>query len=787
MNSSVSRVDSSLVRGDLDLAGLNVGETAYVSDVVGDSVFRERILEMGLVPGQEVKVERKAPLGDPLVIRVQGYQLGLRQNQARAVGVVREKPAPQTWEGEERSLTSEKSSDLKRFALLGNPNCGKTTLFNALTGMRQKVGNYSGVTIERRVGGCESKGGEAYQLLDLPGTYSMNATSPDERIAVSVVKGELADENPLDGIVLVVDASNLSRNLYLFTQASECGLPMVVVLTLNDTAARKGVSVNATALESMLGVPVIPVAAHKGKGTEGVVEALKEARRPSLTHWELNEEVSLQERVASRYNWIEEVRQKSIGNIEPVQTFSDRLDKVLVHRFWGLFLFVGLMYFIFFLTYTVADPFMGMAEDGVSALGQLLFGSMGEGALRSLLLDGVIGGVGGVLVFVPQIAMLFLCITILEESGYLSRAAFLLDRLLAAFGLHGKSFIPLLTSHACAIPGIMASRGIENHRDRLATMLVAPFMSCGARLPVYALMIGAFLSSYGSALMSLVLLGCYTLGIVVAIVISLLLKKTVLKPSNAALILELPHYQLPRPNQVLRVVLRNSWLFVRKAGTIILAFSILLWASLYYPHLSEAEVNGILAKSGLSAERFEEVSSISDETADLSEAEVSAFLEKAGVSSKEVDHVAKVSGLISGAQMEGSVAGIMGKAIEPMIAPLGYDWKIGVGLIGAFAAREVFVATMGVVYSVGEDQDEESEGLHQAMKADLKPNGNPLWDLPTVFSILVFFVIAMQCISTVAVMRQETGSWKWPIIQLVGMNVLAYVLALLVYQIGVRL
>ena len=768
----------------MDLADLNVGETAYVSDVVGASAFKERILEMGLVPGQKVKVERKAPLGDPIVIRVQGYQLGLRKNQARAVGVVREKPESKPWTGEERSLTSEESTDPKRFALLGNPNCGKTTLFNAMTGLRQKVGNYSGVTIERRVGGCAGKKGEAYQLLDLPGTYSMNATSPDERIAVSVVKGELADENPLDGVLLVIDASNLSRNLYLFTQASECGLPMVVALTLNDTAARKGIRVNATALESMLGVPVIPVGAHRGKGIEDLIEAMPKARVPSITHWDLDEEHPLQERVASRYNWIEEVRLKAIGNIEPQPTFSDRIDQVLVHRFFGLFIFIALMYFVFYLTYTVADPFMGMAEDGVAALGDWLFGTMGEGPLRSLLMDGVIGGVGGVLVFVPQIAMLFLCITLLEESGYLSRAAFLLDRLLAAVGLHGKSFIPLLTSHACAIPGIMASRGIENYRDRLATMLIAPFMSCGARLPVYALMIGAFLSPFGAAVESLVLLGCYTMGILVAVVISLLMKKTILKPSKAALILELPHYQLPRPTQVLRVVLRNSWLFVRKAGTVILAFSILLWAALYYPQLDEAKVNAILAESGFSADRFEEVSAFSLELEEMEDSGRESILESKGISTKELSDASKASGLVSGAQMEGSYAGQLGKVIEPMIAPLGYDWKIGVGLIGAFAAREVFVATMGVVYSVGEDQDEESEGLREAMQSDKRSNGNILWDLPTVFSLLVFFVIAMQCISTVAVMKQETGGWKWPLAQLVGMNILAYVSALIVYQVG---
>jgi len=427
------------------------------------------------------------------------------------------------------------------------------------------------------------------------------------------------------------------------------------------------------------------------------------------------------------------------------------------------------MYLLFFLIYTVADPFMVMTENVVKALGDLLFGGMAEGPLKDLLLDGVIGGVGGTLVFVPQIAMLFLLISIMEESGYLARSAFLLDRLLAAVGLHGKSFVPMLSSHACAIPGVMASRSIESPRDRLATVLVVPFMSCGARLPVYTLLIGVFLRPYGAVVESLTLFGCYTLGIIAAVLVSLLLKKTALPESGSEFLLELPHYQWPQPVQLLRVVLRNSWRFVHRAFTIILGFSILLWAGIYYPQLKESHKQDLVHQAGFTPESWKAV---------LVQKEL-----KEGVSQEDRDRISALQSKLKGEQIAGSVVGTLGHWLEPVIAPLGYDWKIGVGLIGAFAAREVFVSTMGVVYSVGE-ADQDSHDLHQAMRDDRRIDGKPLWTLPVVLGVLAFFVLAMQCISTVAVVRQETGGWKWPLIQLVGMNVIAYIVAMLIYQIG---
>ncbi len=730
---------------------LRVGERAIILSINGDEHFVRRILEMGLTPGEEVYVERIAPLGDPIVVRVRGYSLGLRKVQASAIHMETQSGAAVSQPTMNPLVQRDAVAELHRVALLGNPNCGKTTLFNALTGMRQRVGNYPGVTVERRSGQFIGADGSVCTVIDLPGTYSLTPTSPDEKVAVGMLRGKVSGEAALDGVVVVVDANNLARNLLLFTQATELGLPLVVVLTMMDTAERKGRKVDAHQLEKWLGVPVIAVHARKKIGIPELKIGLAKARVGSTGDWQ-NSVDSLgqkNEDIGARYRWIDAVVKDVVGSTEALVTFSDRLDRILVHRVFGLGIFALIMYTIFFLIYTVADPFMGMAEDGVAALGELVFGSLPAGPLQSMLMDGVIGGVGGVLVFVPQIAMLFLCIAILEESGYLARAAFLLDRILAAVGLHGKSFIPMLSSHACAIPGIMAARGIESQRDRLATMFVAPFMSCGARLPVYTLLIGVFLAPYGPVAQGLTLLGCYTLGILAAISTALLLRKTALREPSSTFLLELPTYQIPYPTQVLRVVLKHSLLFVKKASTVILGFSILLWASLYYPRMNEDSFRKSLGQQGLDEQDIENQ--------------------------------------VAGRQVEQSFAGRFGKIIEPVITPLGYDWKIGVGLIGAFAAREVFVGTMGVVYSVGEEADEESSSLHDAMRRDTRDDGSPLWSLATVFSVLVFFVIAMQCISTVAVMRQETGGWKWPLLQLVTMNAMAYIAAMLVYQVCSRL
>lgn len=830
-----------------DLAALPTGARASIVDIDASDRVKRRLLEMGLIPGAAVSVLRKAPLGDPVVVEVQGYQLGLRRAQAAAVQVA-ELPGTDHADGPATPVAAEPTAGAPaRLALLGNPNCGKTTVFNALTGLRQRVGNYPGVTVERRSGRCALGDGGSGTLIDLPGTYSLSPSSPDERCAVDVLRGQLPGEAALDAVVVVLDASNLPRNLLLWTQVADCGVPMVVALTMTDLAERRGHPVDPAALEAVLGVPVVPLVAHRGTGIDALRAALTRPRRPTARPWaprgglasaiaDLAERleatlpghhdtlaaerlltgadslidyakngdertVTLVEQarralpkaagdpltadVAARYRWIAAACAGCVGLTAAAgPQWSDRLDHVLVHRVWGLGIFAAVMYAVFYLVYVVADPFMGLAEDGVAALGTALFGGMPSGALKSLLLDGVLGGVGGVLVFVPQIAMLFLLIALLEQSGYLARGAFLLDRLLAGVGLHGRSFIPMLSSHACAIPGILATRSIPSAGDRLATMFVAPFMSCGARLPVYALLIGVFLAPHGAGIAAAALLGCYSLGILCAVAVALVLRRTALKEPPAAFLLELPSYKPPQPGQVARAVGRGAWLFVRKAGTVILTFSVVLWAALYYPRLGDERAAEIIAASPLDAERYAAASDAAEALdPNVDTATRTTALAARGCAPADLEAAAALDAEIAGAQIAGSLAGRAGKLIEPVISPMGYDWKIGIGLIGAFAAREVFVSTLGVTYAVGEEADEASAGLHAAMRRDTRADGSRVWTLPTVLSVLVFFVIAMQCISTVAVMRAEAG-WRWALAQLAVMNALAFVAATAVYQIG---
>ncbi|MBF0197257.1 MAG: fused ferrous iron transport protein A/B, partial [Planctomycetes bacterium] len=549
------------------LSQLQVGQRGYIQKIEGPEAFRQRIQEMGLVPGEEIYVERIAPLGDPIVIRIQGYLLGLRKEEAQLIYLSDELSADENPQLMADPLHSQKGTIPGIMALVGNPNSGKTSLFNGLTGLHQRVGNYPGITVEKREGAFQLDGDEIIQLLDLPGTYSMGATSPEEKIAVDILNNQAIGVEPVEGVIIAMDANNLARNLLLFTQVADLGLPIIVALTMCDMALRRGRPVNTEKLEQYLGVPVIPMNAKKKQGFTELKKALHHIRKPSSGQWHSPNESSDHNdvNIRARYRWISSVVNDVVGKQDALLTFSDRLDKLLVHRVAGLAFFAAIMTTVFFIIYTLADPLMGMVEDGVGNLGNFLFSSMNEGALKSLLLDGIVGGVGGVLVFIPQIALLFLCIALLEESGYLARAAFLLDRVLAAFGLHGKSFIPMLSSHACAIPGIMAARTIESDRDRKVTMFVAPFMSCGARLPVYTLLIGVFLAPYGAAVQSFALMACYLTGIFAAILVAWALRKTALREPPAAFLLELPLYQSPQLLQVFRVVFRNSMLFVKKA------------------------------------------------------------------------------------------------------------------------------------------------------------------------------------------------------------------------------
>ena len=726
--------------------------------------------------------------------------------------------------------------------LTGNPNCGKTTLFNALTGLRARVGNYAGVTVERKEGALI--GADALHpvtILDLPGTYSLSPQSPDEQIARDILFQRLPDVPAPDLVAIVADASNLQRNLYFATQVIELGHPTLLVLNMIDVAREQGHEIDSEALSKALGVPVIPMVASEGEGRDVLRQTLRiQAKTPGTRHViprEFNElpeafgreaqaiETALEshfphrsrlaaaeallllsdERAlstdggtgasagASRYpetliqqvqvarqrleaagvDWRSaaiEARYARLFAIEqhvtretapPGELLSDRIDRVVTHRVWGLLIFVAVMALMFQSIFWLAKYPMDGIEAAVDVLAQWIGSSMPPGDLNDLITRGVISGVGSVVIFLPQICLLFLFIGLLEDTGYMSRAAFLMDRLMSRVGLHGKSFIPMLSSFACAIPGIMATRTIETRQDRLATILVAPLMSCSARLPVYTVLIAACIPQR-NGWPGLTLLMMYLLGIAGALGMAWIFKKTLLRGEPPMLILELPPYKRPMLGAVLRQMWDRSKLFLRRAGTVILGINILLWFLATYPRSSEIEEQ-------FSQRRAQWKQSVSNPP---TPAETETGL--------QLDHEE------AGEKLRQSFAGRLGRAIEPTLKPLGFDWKIGIGIVTSFAAREVFVSTLSVVYNVGGD-GENTASLAEVMKFERRSDGRAMYTPLTGITLMVFYVFAMQCVSTVAVVRRETNSWKWPIFQTVYMTSLAWILAFLTYQIGTRL
>ncbi len=749
-------------------------------------------------------------------------------------------------------------------ALTGNPNCGKTTLFNALTGLRAKVGNYAGVTVERKEGkltGIETKAD--IRVLDLPGTYSLSPNSLDEQVSRDVLLNRLPELPAPNLIVVVVDASNLQRNLYYATQVIELGHPTILALNMVDVAENNGHAINSLKLTELLGVPVLPIVASTGEGLpqlrekivamatssheikprlfcqlpglfrieatgladllaktyqerqlQATAEALlllsnEKALASSSTHYpqQIQDAVAAARKrldaanvdwrgapIEWRYARVAEIQQTATTELSPPsETFSDKLDRVVTHKIWGTVIFIAVMYTIFQCIFTFAEYPMTWLEGGVSWAGGQIGAMIPPGDLHDLLVNGVIAGVGAVVVFLPQILMLFMFIGLLEDTGYMARAAFLMDRLMSKVGLHGKSFIPMLSSFACAIPGIMATRTIESPKDRLVTILVAPLMSCSARLPVYTLLIGACipdrvlgnlnyelnlgftkLNCFGFlGLRGLTMLAMYLLGIVVALLMAWIFKKTLLKGETPMLIMELPAYKRP----VLSVTLRHVWerakLFLTRAGTVILGISIVLWFLATYPKSSKLEAVFETQRTEIT----NSFNAISLPTGTGGTSNQLAALQE------QIDAVNKAE---SGEKLRRSFAGMLGRAIEPVIAPLGFDWKIGIGLVASFAAREVFVSTMSTVYNVGEfnDSDEGMKTLEQTLREQERPDGSPVYTTLTGITLMVFYVFAMQCVSTVAVVRRETNSWKWPVFQWFYMGVLAWGLAFLTYHGG---
>ncbi len=629
-------------------------------------------------------------------------------------------------------------------ALAGNPNTGKTTLFNALTGLRQKVANYPGVTVERKEGSWDFDGRSA-RLIDLPGLYSLDATSIDEQIARDVLTGFDRSMPHPDAVVAVVDSTNLERNLYLVTQMLEHRVPTVVALTMIDEFERQKHEIDTERMAAMLGVPVVAVNAGSKRGIDDLGSAVSKAigSTPDVPEsLRFKDDESRNGRIFARYNFISDLVQKSVRHRDlDAHNFSEKVDRILTHKFFGIVILVAVLLLVFQTIFSWANVPMDLLEQGFGALGGFARGQLPEGMLTDLIVDGIIAGVGGVLVFLPQILLLFLFISILEDSGYMARAAFLLDKLMSRVGLHGKAFLPLMSSFACAIPGIMATRTIENPKDRLATILIAPFMSCSARLPVYTLMIATFFSGQSVfgflSLGAVLMLAMYFLGITVALLIALILKKSVLKTTaQPPFLMELPPYRLPNFRNVFQNMFLRAWLFVKRAGTVILAISIVLWALMYFPR------------------------SVPPDPAAADGQDVASY------------------------QLTHSYAGTLGRTIEPAIEPLGFDWKIGVALIASFAAREVLVSTLSIIYNVGSDANEESETLMSAIRDAKRSDGTPAWSPLTALSLMVFFVLAMQCMSTIAIVRRETNSWAWTGFMLGYMTAIAYFGSLVTYQGG---
>ncbi len=731
-----------------------------------------------------------------------------------------------------------------RVALIGNPNTGKSTLFTALAGVRQQVGNYPGVTVEKKLGHMHHEG-QRFELIDLPGTYSLAPRSPDEMVAVDVLLGRTAGQPPPDAVLCIVDSSNIERNLYLVSQVLELGLPTVIALNMLDVAQDRGLSIDLPRLRQQLGTRIVEIQANRRRGLDALKTALAEAAQqesappPSPFPEAFQQEVArlagelnqggvsseqpppryLVERLLldtsgylesrlmagggtangqacqaarerlkaaglpvpaveamARYGWVGRVLEGVVTRPgEHRVTATDRIDRVLTHKFWGTLIFALMMAVIFSSVFLVATTPMDWIDGLFGALAGLLERSMAPGALRSLLTDGVIGGVGGVLVFLPQIMFLFLFIAILEDCGYMARAAYLMDKLMVRVGLSGKSFIPMLSSFACAIPGVMAARVIENRRDRLTTILVAPLMSCSARLPVYAVLIAAFIPQrkwlgglFG--LQGLTLLGMYLVGIVAAAAVALILKRTVLKGPTPPFVMELPSYKWPSPWLVLHRMFERGWAFILRAGTLILAVSIIVWALLYYPRLPpNAMAAQVAEQQALEAER----AALADESDRAVEID---------------EHLAQLNHEIDGEQERQSYLGRMGRWIEPAVRPLGWDWRIGCAAIASFPAREVVIGTLGVIFNLGGELDVGDEAdktkLVTALQAAQREDGQPLFNIPVALSIMVFFALCAQCAATLAVIKRETNSWGWPAFTFVYMTGLAYVAAFATYQVG---
>ncbi|OAV69600.1 Ferrous iron transport protein B [Bacteroidales bacterium Barb4] len=821
---------------DMRLSELQTGDKGIIVKVTGRGAFRKRIIEMGFVRGKEVEIIRNAPLRDPIHYRIMGYDVSLRRSEAALIEVVSavEYAAQLLGNGnavaQTASLVMPSTEELHAFALkerktinvalVGNPNCGKTSLFNYASGLREHVGNYSGVTVDAKEG-VFRQSGYTFRVVDLPGTYSLSAYTPEERY----VRRHLQEVQP-DVVINIIDASNLERNLYLTTQLIDMDVRMVIALNMYDELQRKGDKFDHESLSRMLGAPIVPTVSKTGTGIRELFDRIirvYEEEDPVVRHihihygevaekeirhvWEvLAEEAALPSEMSKRYlalkllegdseaeafakglpsaERILNAKRRGTEEIEELleedcetaftnarygfisgallETFKENttqkvsktqlIDPIVTHRLLGFPIFLFFMWLMFEATFHVGNYPMEWIEAGVEWLGNFIRSVMSEGPFKDLLVDGIIGGVGGVIVFLPNILILYLFISFMEDSGYMARAAFIMDKIMHKMGLHGKSFIPLVMGFGCTVPAIMASRTIESRNSRLVTMLVNPLMSCSARLPVYVLLTSAFFPESAS----LIMLSLYATGILLAVVLARLFKHFLFKEEDVPFVMELPPYRMPTAKSILIHVWEKARQYLHKMGGIILAASILIWFLGYFPRTSPppSPHNG-------------------GENSVVDEAPNSQLLTP---NSPEEERQRAIS------QQEHSYIGRMGQAIQPIMAPLGFDWKTSVALLTGMAAKEVVVSTLGVLYTG--DGSAESRVLPNRLKEDRNAAGEPVFSPLTALSLMLFVLIYFPCIATITAISKESGSWKWGAFVVVYSCVLAWLIAFTVYQVG---
>ena len=819
---------------DIFLTDLHNNDTAVITSVNGQGAFRKRITEMGFIKGKTVRVIKNAPLQDPVEYEIMGYNISLRRSEASMIRVSSEMKGFLQKQNElkitpvlthSKAQTREKTKQIK-VALVGNPNSGKTTLFNYASGSHERVGNYGGVTVDAKEGVIKQNG-YLLKVFDLPGTYSITEYTPEELF----VRKHLTEKKP-DVVVNVIDASNLERNMFLTTQLIDMNMKVVIALNMYDELEQKGIEFRYKELGKMLGIPIIPTVAVKNKGVNELIRKITEVYEdndPDVREVNIHYGNSIEEsvgkiqslieknaefstRYSSRYTAIKllendkttykildglpnrnviaaqakaemhklemefgesaetVITDARYGFIDGAlrETYADSttgilpkkldIDHILTHKIWGFPVFIFFMWLMFQATFSLGNYPMEWIDAGVGYLGNIIGTTMPPGALHDLIIDGILGGVGGVIIFLPNILILFFCISLMEDTGYMARVSFIMDRLMHKIGLHGKSFIPLLMGFGCNVPAVMATRTLGNRKDRIMTMLITPFMSCSARLPVYVLIISAFFSKN----QGLVLFSIYAIGIVIAIVVALILKKTVFSNQDVPFVMELPPYRIPTLKNTIAHMWHKGSQYLKKMGTFILLASILIWGLSYYPRNVkystdyDAQINHINLSSSLSETEKEST---------VSELELS----------KASEH------------QEKSYIGRIGQFIEPAIQPLGFDWKIGISIITGLAAKEIVVSSMGVLYHAGMDSDETSGSLIKNLQEQKHTgnflNGQKVFTPLVAFGFMLFILIYFPCVAVIAAIKKES-SWGWATFTMLYTTVIAWVVAFLAFQIG---